>query len=258
VDAATQRGILVVNATGRNANAVSDFTIGLMLAEARNIARSHYEIKMGRYREPFPNREYIPDMYGKTVGLFGFGYIGKLVAEKLSGFKMNILVHDPYIDASEIEKYGAKAVDKDTLFKEADFLSINARLTEETYHVVGKEDIDKMKKTAFFVNTARAGLVDYDALADALRDHRIGGAGLDVFDEEPIPQDSPYLKMDNVTLTAHLAGGTLDATLRSPELLIERIGKAIKGEGVEGVVNRQVLETPAFKEWLRKARPLMK
>ena len=258
VDAATKRGILVVNATGRNANAVSDFTIGLMIAEARNIARSHYAIMRGGYREAFPNRKFIPDMYGKTVGLFGFGYIGRLVAEKLRGFKMNILAHDPYVKQEDVDQYGVKLVDKETLFKEADFLSINARLTDDTYHIVGKKEISLMKETAYFINTARSGLVDYDALAQALTERKIAGAALDVFDDEPIPQDSPYLKMDNVTLTAHLAGGTLDATLRSPELLIERVGNAIKGESLEGVVNREILEDPAFREWLLKARQYIK
>ena len=258
VEAATKRGILVVNATGRNANAVSDFTIGLMLAEARNIARSHYAIMTGGYREAFPNRAFTPDMYGKTVGLFGFGYIGKLVAEKLSGFKMRVLAHDPYVRQEDVDQYGVTLVDKETLFKEADFLSINARLTDETYHIVGAKEIGLMKKTAVFINTARSGLVDYDALAEALIERRIAGAGLDVFDDEPIPQDSPYLKMDNVTLTAHLAGSTLDATLRSPELLIERVANAIKGESMDGVVNREVMVSPAFKEWLEKARKYVK
>lgn len=254
VQAATERGIVVVNATGRNANAVSDYAIGMMLAECRDIARGHYNVKNGGWKTTFPNEGLMPDMFEKTVGIIGFGYIGRLVAEKLSGFHVNILVYDPFVDSSVEEKYHVKLVDKATLFKESDFVTVHARLTPESAKTVGKAEFDLMKPHAYFINTARAGLVDYDALADALRERKIMGAALDVFYEEPLAADSPFRDMDNVTLTPHLAGRTKDGAENSPRLLISRIVDLIKGESTDGVVNKEVLQREDFQAWLKKAK----
>lgn len=257
IEAATERGIAVVNAAGRNADAVSDFTVGMMLSEARNIAKAHASVMAGGWQEQFPSSKTTPDMRGKTVGLVGFGYIGKLMAEKLSGFHVNLVVYDPYVKEEVLAQYGAKAVSKEELFKTADFVSIHARLTEETHHTVGKAEIDSMKPTAYFINTARAGLVDYDALYAALNEHRIAGAALDVFDEEPLSVDSPWRKLDNVTITTHRAGSTLDANLNSPRLIFERIQTLIAGQRTDGFMNPQVLENPAFQAWREEAKKKM-
>ena len=254
IDAATKRGIAVVNAAGRNADAVSDFTVGMMLAEARNIARAHHSIVSGGWQLNFPSSATTPDMRGKTIGLFGFGYIGKLVAEKLSGFHVNVIVYDPYIKPEALETFGAKQVDKETLFKEADFISVHARLTEDTYHVIGAEELKLMKPTAYFVNTARAGLVDYTALYAVLADHKIAGAALDVFEDEPLAEDDPFRKLDNVTMTSHRAGATLDAANNSPRLIFERLGNLIAGKHTDGFVNSQVLENEEFQAWKKKAK----
>jgi D-3-phosphoglycerate dehydrogenase len=254
VDAATERGILVINASGRNAHAVSDFTVGLLLAEVRNIARGHHEMMKGNWGAVFSNQGNIRDMNGRTVGLVGFGYIGRLVAKKLSGFDMRIIAYDPFVNPEEAAKLGVEIVDKDTLFKEADFVSIHARLLPETRHLVGRHEIGLMKPTAYLINTARSGLVDTEALIDALREKRIAGAGLDVFDEEPLPMDSPFYKLDNVTLTPHRAGGTIDATVRSANLVIERIAAFIDGTSMEGVINPEVAQTPEFQKWIEGAK----
>lgn len=257
VDAATERGIAVINAAGRNADAVSDFTIGMMLAEARNIARSHHSIVTGGWQEDFCSSATTPDLRGKTIGLFGFGYIGKLMAEKLSGFHVNMIAYDPYVKEEVLKEFGVRAVDKNTLFREADFLSIHARLTDDTYHIVGKAELELMKPTAYFINTARAGLVDYDALYQVLKDRKIAGAALDVFDEEPLAQDSPFRSLENVTMTTHRAGSTIDANNNSPRLIFERIQNLIAGNKTDGFVNPQVLENPAFLEWREKAKAQM-
>lgn len=257
INAATKRGIAVVNAAGRNADAVSDFTIGMMLSEARNIARAHHSVVSGRWEENFASSATTPDMRGKTIGLFGFGYIGKLIAEKLSGFKVNIIVYDPYVKDEVLAEHGVKKVDKETLFKEADFLSIHARLTEDTYHIVGASDFALMKPSAYFINTARAGLVDYDALYDVLEAHKIAGAALDVFDNEPLPEDDRFRKLDNVTLTTHRAGATVDANNNSPRLIFERIQSVVAGKKTDGFMNPQVLENPEFQEWRKKAKEAM-
>ena len=253
---ATKRGIAVFNVQGRNAHAVSDFTLGLILAAARNIAKAHYSIMNGEWRKTFPNSDYIPEIEGRHIGLVGFGHIGKLVARKLSGFMPEkIRVYDPYAAKEDIEAAGCvKVEDLDEVMKESDFLSIHARLTDSNKGMIGKRELGLMKKTAYLINTARAGLVDQDALVEALQNGIIMGAALDVFTTEPIPADSPYLKLDNVTLTTHIAGTTADALGNSPFLLAEDIRKFFAGEKANYIVNKEVLDNPDFKAWYEKVK----
>ncbi len=254
VEEATKRGILVFNVMGRNAHAVSDFAVGMMIAEARNIARAHLSIKNGEWRKSFVNSDYVPELGGKTIGLVGFGNIGRLVAKKLSGFEPNVIVYDPYTPEEAIREAGCTPVDLDTLFSTSDFVSIHARLTEANKGMINAELIGKMKKTAIFINTGRAGLVDQEALADALKEKRIMGAALDVFTTEPIAKDSPFLELDNVTLTTHIAGTTADALNNSPFLLMADIAAFLKGEKARFIINPEVLENEEFKNWLASVR----
>lgn len=254
VDAATKNNVLVVNASGRNADAVSDFTVGLMLAEVRNIARAHNSVKNGDWQLKFANNDSIPDMREKTIGLFGFGYIGKLVAEKLSGFHMKVIYYDPFVSPEDGLKNGAISVSKEELFAKSDFISVHARLTEESKNVIGRIELESMKPTAYFINTARAGLVDYDSLYDLLKDHKIKGAGLDVFEQEPLPATDRFRELDNVTMTTHLAGYTTDAIRNSPRLVLRRIKNILLNDARDGVVNPSVLQTPEFQEWKTKAK----
>lgn len=254
VRAATERDILVFHVMGRNAEAVSDFAIGLMLAEARNIARAHAGVKAGGWPKKFSNGDHIPELRGRTVGLVGFGYIGHLVARKLRGWDVNLLVYDPYVDPAEVAAVGGKLVDLDVLMAESDFVSLHARLTKENRGMIGAEQIARMKPTAYLINTARSGLVDTDALVAALQEKRIAGAALDVFDVEPIPADHPLLKLDNVTLTSHIAGTTRDALTRSPYLLVQEIARVLDGEPSRGLMNPEVLERPQVQAWLKQAR----
>ena len=246
---ATKRGILVFNVQGRNAHAVSDFAIGMMLAECRNIARAHYAIKNGTWRKNFVNNDSIPELTGRKVGIIGFGYIGRLVAQKLSGFNMERMVYDPYTPAADIEAAECTSVDFETLLKESDFVTIHARLTESNKNMIGEKELALMKPTAYLINTARAGLVDQNALLTALKEKKIMGAALDVFSIEPIPQDSEFLQLDNVTLTSHIAGTTADALGNSPSLLMDDINKFLKRNKPRFIVNPEVLEMDAFKKW---------
>ncbi len=250
VTEATKRGVVVFNIEGRNAEAVSDFAVGLMLSECRNIARAHYAIKNGQWRKEFSNSDWVPELKGKKVGIVGFGYIGRLVAEKLSGFGVNRLVYDPFVDADAVREAGCVPVDKETLFKDSDFVSLHARMSESTKNMVGAKELALMKPTAYLINTARAGLIDEQALVEALKAKRIAGAGLDVFSFEPIKPDSELLTLDNVTLTTHIAGTTREALTRSPEILMEDIGKLLSGGKPRFIINREVLELPEFKAWL--------
>jgi D-3-phosphoglycerate dehydrogenase len=254
VEKATGQGTLVFNVMGRNAHAVSDFAVGMMLAECRNIARAHNSNKKGEWRKTFSNNDNIPEMGGKTVGLVGFGFIGSLVAKKLSGFEVKVLVYDPYADPARIKAAGCVPASLEELFKASDFISLHARLTDENKKMVSKDLISTMKPTAYLINTSRAGLVDQDALAAALAAKKIQGAALDVFTTEPIPADSPFLELDNVTLTSHRAGTTSDALTNSPFLLMEDIAKFLKGEEARFIVNKEVLDKPDFQEWLKSVR----
>lgn len=251
---ATKRGILVFNVMGRNAHAVSDFAIGMMLAEARNIARAHYAIKSGQWRKTFVNNGYIPELHGKTIGLVGFGYIGHLVAKKLSGFDVNLLVYDPYAKKEDVEASGGRLVALETLFQQADFVSLHARLTDQNKGMIDAQLLSQMKPTAYFINTSRAGLVDQGALAQALRNHKIMGAAIDVFPTEPIEANNPLLELDNVTLTTHIAGTTADALGNSPFLLAADIAGFLAGKGGKFIVNPEVLADVRLQQWLAELK----
>ena len=252
VEEATKRGILVFNVMGRNAHAVSDFTVGMLLSECRNIARAHYAIKNGEWRKTFSNSNNIMELHGKTIGIIGFGYIGRLVAKKLSGFDMNTLIYDPFVSKEAIEEAGYKKADLNELLQSSDFITINARLTDANRNMISEEQLKLMKKTAILINTGRAGLVDQNALIKALQENWIAGAALDVFSVEPIEPDSELLKLDNVTLTTHIAGTTTEALTNSPYLLMEDINKFFKGENAKFIVNPEVLENDSFKNWFSK------
>jgi D-3-phosphoglycerate dehydrogenase len=222
---AEAKGIKVFNTLGRNARSVAEFTLGMILSEIRNIARSHAALKSGEWRKTFPNSEAIPELYEKTVGLVGFGNIGRLVAHYLEAFGSNVVVYDPYIqEAPE----GITLVSLEELLKTSDVVSIHARLSEETFHLIGAKELALMKPTAILVNTARSGLVDETALIRTLENKHIMGAAIDVFDQEPVGVEHPYVKLDNVTLVPHLAGSTRDAFVNTPKLMADILIKKLK------------------------------
>ena len=238
VDYLSSKGIMFFNNPGRNADAVSDFAIGMMLAEARNIARGHMSLKQGEWRREYVNSPYIPDLPGRVVGIVGFGQIGQLVARKLSGFEMRILACDPYVSNSVANSLNVQLTDLATLLKESDFVTLHARLTEENKHMIGADELALMKPTAFLINTARSGLIDEKALYEALRERKIGGAALDVFDQEPIGKDYPFVTLDNCTVTPHIAGTTNDALVKAPYKLARELEKLLYGEEPKSWVNK--------------------
>lgn len=243
VEAATKQGIAVFRTMGRNANAVSDYTIGMMLCEMRNIARSHAELKQGNWKKQYSNAAFVGDMYQKVIGLVGFGYIGHVVAQKLKGFDVEVVVYDPYASAETIEASGCKKVSLEELCQKSDFISMHARLSEETQGLLGTKEFAMMKPTAYVVNTARAGLIDEQALIEALQEKRIGGAAIDVFWVEPPAKDHPFMTLDNVTITPHLAGSTKDAFNRTPYLLLEEVKRTIAQGQPRWIVNQKDIQT---------------
>ena len=234
VDYATERGISVLNTPGRNARAVAECALGLIMAEVRNIARSHAALKGGRWTRDYPNRDVIPELNEKTVGLVGYGSVGRLLAGYLKALGCRIIAFDPF---SSGDTEPAELVDLGTLLDQSDVISLHARLTEQSRHLLGAAQFARMKPTAVLVNTARSGLVDEQALVHALRERQIMGAALDVFDEEPLPADHPLLTLDNVTLVPHIAGSTIDAFRNSPRMMAGHLRRMLLGESPLPIVN---------------------
>ncbi len=234
IDVATERGVSVLNTPGRNARAVAECTMGLILTEIRNLARSHACLMRGEWRREFANGLAIPELNEKTVGLVGYGAIGRLVAHYLQAFGSRILAFDPYAQG---DPSPAELVDLPTLMKESDVVSLHARLSPETHHLIGAAELAMMKPTGVLVNTARSGLIDEPALVEVLRQGKIMGAALDVFDEEPLQAKSPLLELDNVTITPHLAGSTIDAFLNSPKLMAGHLTRMLQGDTRLPLVN---------------------
>jgi D-3-phosphoglycerate dehydrogenase len=266
IDAATERGIPVVSGTGRNAISVAEFNFGMLIALARNIAKTDYLLKQtdditgiqyspnAQLRGPSEwsldahapfNRFGGPELYGKNLGLVGLGTIGRVVANMGRAFGMHLLVYDPYIsEQTVIEQYGGRKVSLEVLMKEADFVSLHAKVTKETEGMIDYSYLSMMKPTAFLVNTARAAIMDYDALFRIMDEHKIAGAALDVFPSEPLTPDNPFLKLDNVLLTPHLAGSSHDIPKHHSRMVTEDILLYVQGGRPKRIMNPQVLEQP--------------
>ena len=238
VELCTERGISVYNAEGRNAVAVADQTVAMMLCEMRNIARGHAALMNGKWVKVFPNVYNSHDMCNCTVGILGVGKIGTLVAKRLRGFGCRILGCDLFLPESEIIARGCdEAVTKEELLKRSDFVTMHMVYKEGDPYLIGAEELAMMKKTAILVNCARAGLVDTQALAAALAGGKLGGAAVDVFDEEPLPEDHPFLKLPNITLTPHSAGTNVDAFANSVDIIRAQFELLLNGQTPRNKVN---------------------
>ncbi|MSQ24721.1 MAG: 3-phosphoglycerate dehydrogenase [Dehalococcoidia bacterium] len=239
LDAATQRGILVVNALGRNAMAVAELTIGLMLGLARPIAAAHRHIVERRWQDPVAGYTQFRgvELAGKTAGIIGLGAIGRLVAQRLRAFDMRVIAHDPFVSAEQAAKSGVSLTDLDRLLADSDYVLIHAAAAEATMGLIGEAQLARMKPMARLVNTSAAGVVDEQALIAALAAHRIAGAALDVFEGQPLPESSPLLALDNVLLTPHMGGATAETVLRQSAMISEDILLALDGKQPRRLVN---------------------
>jgi len=238
VNAATTRGIPVVSAPGRNAEAVADYVLGVMLVLARNLSKANIFLREKRKfdRSTFDSF-FGHELGGKTLGLVGYGNVGSRVAKRARTFGMSILVFDPYIDKSKIEAPGIRTADFDALIASSDFVSLHARESKENENMFGKKQFELMKKSAYFINSARGSLLDEAALLEALTSGRIAGAGLDVLKKEPVSPDNPLVLMDNVFITPHIAGASREVPLRGAEIVARQVQNFINGEKLEGVIN---------------------
>lgn len=234
--AATARGIAVFNNPAHNANAVAEFVVGVMLAETRNIVRSNLGLLRGEWLENYPNTGRIRELKGSTVGIIGFSNIGRLVAKKLNAFGCNFLINDIRIDPDdeELRALPARVTDLPTLMKESDIVTLHARAPKV---ILTAEMLQLMKPSAYFINTARANMVDYDALRKLLIERKIQGAALDVYPIEPPQPDDPLLTLDNVTLTTHRGGDTKNAYSDSPDMMVENYANFLAGKKARFLVN---------------------
>lgn len=244
LDYASGKGILVYHTPGRNANAVADFTVGMLICECRNIAKSHLNLKGGKWVRDYANASAVPDLSGKTAGIIGFGAIGRKVAQRLHGFDMEILVYDPYVQ--EVPEYVTQ-VPLEELMQKSMFVTLHTRLSADTERMINADLLARMRPDAYLINTARSGLVDESALYQALSEKKIMGAALDVFDVEPPAADYPLVSLDNVTVTPHLAGGTADAFTGSPKLIAEEMAGLLKQEKSPFIVNPDIFEAVSEK-----------
>jgi D-3-phosphoglycerate dehydrogenase / 2-oxoglutarate reductase len=236
LEAATAKGIAVVPALGRNAGAVAELQLGLMLAEARNIARADASIKAGGWRKDFPGARI--ELADSTVGMVGFGHVGRVFAGRISGFGSRLIGYDPYAADQVLAEYGVqRADDVDQVFALSDFVVVQARHTPQTDRFVGAAQFKLMRPGAYFINVSRSRVVDTGALLEVLRDGRISGAGLDVFDDEPLPPDSPWRSLDNVTLTTHFGGDTESTNRTSARLVAAAVLEYARTGRVAHAVN---------------------
>lgn len=236
LEEATARGIGVVPALGRNAGAVAELQIGLMLAEARNIARADASIKTGSWRKDFPGARI--EIADSIVGMIGFGQVGRIFATRLSGFGPRMLAFDPYAEDATLAEYGVERADTvEAVFSTADFIAIQARHTPQTDRFIGAAQFALMKPGAYFINVSRSRLVDTKALLDVLQAGTISGAGLDVFDEEPLSVGSPWRSLDNVTMTTHFGGDTESTNRTSAKLVATAVLEFTRTGKVKHAVN---------------------
>lgn len=236
-EAAKRLGIPVFHTRGRTTEGVSDFAIGMMLTEVRNIARTHAKVLNGEWPKEFPNSVHIPEMHELTIGIIGFGEIGQMVNKKLKGFESTVQVFDPFVPSSFIEESGASAVSLETLLKTSDIITLHARYTAGMKPILGKKELEIVKPNSYIINTARAGLLDMDVLVEKLQEGKIMGAAIDVFEKEPIDRDHPILRLHNVTLTSHIAFDTASFYKRSPVLWWNGVENALYKNNTRSCIN---------------------
>ena len=237
LEAATELGIPVTVTPNANAVSVAELTIGFIFALSKKLIDLHNNL--------YQKRQFVSnvglELHGKILGIVGFGSIGKEVAKRALCLGMRVLVYDPYVEESNLRELGVEKMELDELLRQSDFVSLHVPLNESTRHLIDREKISLMKRTAYLINTARGGVVDEKALVEALKSGQIAGAALDVFDVEPLPADSPFFDCPNVIMTPHVGAHTYEAILRMNMMAAESIVDFFNGKIPKHVVNRDVI-----------------
>jgi len=241
---ATKRGIYVTNTPGVLTETTADFAWALLMAVARRIVEADKYVRTGEWKVGWhPMMMQGRDVYGATLGIVGLGRIGCTIAKRAKGFDMKVLYHDVVRRPDFEKEYNIQFTEVDTLFKTADFVTINVPLTKETHHLVNEDKLRKMKKTAYLVNNARGPIVDEKALYKALKEGWIAGAALDVFEQEPTPKENPLLKLDNVVVAPHISSASYETRSRMAEMVAENLDAFFEGKTPPNLVNPEVLKT---------------
>lgn len=231
--AATRHGVLVVNAPFANTISAAEHTMALLLGQARNVPAAHAKLVAGEWdRKSFQGVE----LAGKTLGVIGLGKIGTLVAQRCLAFGMRLLAYDPFVTEERARRLGVELVGLDRIFAEADFITVHLPKTKETQGLLGRENLARLKPGARIVNTSRGGIIDEEALAEAIASGRLGGAALDVFAAEPTTA-SPLFSLPQVVVTPHLGASTVEAQDRAGTDVAEAVAAALRGELVPSAVN---------------------
>jgi lactate dehydrogenase-like 2-hydroxyacid dehydrogenase len=239
VEAATARNIPVGNTPDVLTDATADFSFALMMSAGRRILEGDRYVRAGRWKTWHPMLFLGVELKGATLGLVGFGRIGKAVARRAVGFDMRVIYHDP-METKVSPEINATRVDLETLLEEADFISLHTPLTPDTRHLIDAEALSKVKPTAVLVNTSRGPVVDLNALHDALKEGRLFAAGLDVTEPEPLPFDHPLLQLDNIVIMPHIASASKTARDKMSWIAAKNLIAGLKREHLPDCVNPQV------------------
>ena len=243
VAAATARSIMVCNTPGVLTETTADLAWALIMAAGRRISEADRYLRAGRWKSWSPQLLLGQDIHGATLGIIGFGRIGQAVGRRAKGFGMKLVYTDTERQVEVERETGAEFVALPELLRRSDFVSIHTSLTAETRHLIGARELTMMKPTAVLINSARGPIVDEAALAEALREKRIFAAGLDVYESEPLPQDSPLLGLENVVLLPHIGSGSVATRTRMARMAVENMIAGLKGERPPYLVNEEVLST---------------
>ncbi|MGI6225830.1 MAG: phosphoglycerate dehydrogenase [Peptococcales bacterium] len=249
VDAATLKGIVVVNAPEGNTIAATEHTMAMMLAVARSIPQANYKLRNGEWdRKTFMGVE----LRNRTLGIIGLGKIGSQVAKRATAFEMKVVGYDPYISRARAEQLGVEIVDLKTLYAVSDFITVHLPKTEETKNMLNKEAFALMKDGVRIINCARGGVIDEEALLEAINNKKVAGAALDVFSKEP-NVESPLVQLPQVVTTPHLGASTEEAQLNVAQDVAEEVLRVLQGEPVKNAVNIPFIKTellPALQPYL--------
>ena len=240
VDACTEAGIIVTNIAGSTSEEVSNHALTLLLASARELKRLDLATTSGRWGEVY-SRSILNHIYGETVGIVGFGWIGRAMARKCKALGMTVLVNDPYVGDHLAVEYQVDFVSKDELLERSDYVSLHVPHLDSTHHFIDSAALDLMKHTAYLVNTSRGPVVDEQALIAALKAGKIAGAGIDVYEQEPLSVDNPLLSMENVICTPHVAGSSEIGWEIIRRRAGEEAARVLLGRRPDVVVNPEVL-----------------
>jgi D-3-phosphoglycerate dehydrogenase len=241
--AATQKGIVVMNTPAGNTTSTAEHTFSMILALARNVPQAYASMRAGKWdRNKFSGVE----LYGKTLGIVGFGRIGSTVAKFAKSFGMNVVVFDPYLSLEVTQQRGVDMIPLEDVLKKADFITFHIPKTDETSNLISEKEFGLMKKSVRLINCARGGIIDENALATALEKGQIGGCALDVFEKEPLPKDSPLLKFDNCVMTPHLGASTSEAQINVAIEIAETMRDALLGRGIINAANFPSVDAEAY------------